>query len=177
MEIGILYVDKLLASEPSPRRDVLLRYIDIDPDDGLEYAWELTDVWKPFEELSTFRLDGVLAITLTTERGVRSSLVKRMWSRLNRYDNEKEPWHGGDNYAIGVWGKYFFCDQWDDMEDHLHIRHVDDPLVLVPGVGKQMNMPRPDRWPMDSKVTQFRGAWAPVPCWNMAIDIFDTQIF
>ena len=92
---------------------------------------------------------------------------------MNRYDNE-QPWHGGDNYAIGIWGDSFFCDQWDDHEDHLHIRKIGpDPREK----GQQLNLPRPSRWPTDAKVTQFRGEWIPVPEWEKAIVVFDKEMF
>ncbi len=130
-------------------------------------------IWKSLSEVDDFRKDGVLAITLTNERGNRLALFDRMWSRQNRYDNERS-WHGGDNYAIGIWGDRFFCDQWDDHEDHLHIRKI---IGSNENKGEQLNLPRPSRWPVDANVTQFRGEWVPVVDWHRAIEILEDEMF
>ena len=139
---------------------------------GILYS-DFIQVWKPFSDVGDFKKDGVLVIVLTTERGNRKALCARMWNRANRYD-VTEPWHGGDNYAIGVWGDYFFVDQWDDMDDHLHIRRTDDPHNLSV---KQMNIPRPNRWPSDSTVMVFRGEWVLQDQWHDAIRIMDEEMF
>ena len=167
MDIGILYADKVLATESTPPD--LIRY----QIDGSEYVFPLSRDWQPFAARKTFRRDGVLGISMTAERGVRSALLPRMWNRMNRYDNE-EPWHGGDTYVIGEINGWFFPDQYDDMEDHLHIRPIDDPLLEH---SKQMNMPKGPRWPEGADVTKFRGIWIPVPEWKKAIVVFDTEMF
>lgn len=124
----------------------------------------------PIEQAASLRKDGVLFISLSTEWGNRKALVTRMWNRRNRFDAE-EKWHGGDHYAVGFYGEFFFVDQWDDMDDHLHIRRLDDPH------GRQMNTPRGPRHPKDAVIHKFKGAWVPIDKWLEALKIFDSEMF
>lgn len=124
----------------------------------------------PIAEAGTLQNNGVLFIVLSTEWGNRKALVRRMWNRRNRFDAE-EPWHGNDHYAIGFLGEFFFCDQWDDMDDHLHIRRLDDPH------GRQWNTPRGRRHPTDATVYEFKGAWVLPAKWLEALKMFEEEMF
>jgi hypothetical protein len=169
IQVGILYVDKFPVGEPSPNTEPLLRMEVLDPLDDIRYAYELTIDWKPFAERGGLRRDGVLMITLTTERGIRKKLVWRMWSRRNI---EGHDWWGEDYYAVGTIDGKFFCRQWDESDLHARVRPIDDPHApweVWPEVTKLF----PDR----SEVDIFIGKYVPQELWDEALKIFEAELF
>ena len=88
-------------------------------------------VWKDFTNanLLAFVKTGVLFMSFTEERGNRSALVYRHWSRLNRED--LGIWHGQDIYYVGInpgTGKLFTHALDQDVFD-FRIRDIANPSV------------------------------------------------
>ena len=173
LEVGILYVDKFPAADPSPNAEVMLRMEAIDPRDGVLYAYELTDDWTPINAMLALRLDGVLTISVTARRGNRRGLAARMWSRQNNdiVAARDKPWWGEDSYAIGVMpdGR-FFTTQWAETDVSLFCRHIADG-------GHAGNIDFPRTWPNGSVVTIFDGAYLPPPLWTQALAVFEARMF
>jgi len=173
LEVGILYVDKFPAADPSPNVAILLRMEAIDPDDGILYAYELTDDWKPISETANFRLDGVLTLTVTSERGNRQALKSLEWSRQNNDTvvARNTAWWGEDNYAIGLMpdGRYFTT-SWPDNDEKIVTRSIIDGALRVPIMARRA-------FPPQAAVTVFIGFYLEPALWTQALAVFEARMF
>ncbi len=139
---------------------------------GILYS-DLSQVWKPFDDLDDFRTDGVLTITITSERGNRQALAARMWSRQNNdiQAARDSPWWGEDNYVIGVMpDNRFFTFQWADSEAFLHTRSSVDGSVQDPIALSRV-------FPPQANVNVFRGAYLLPADWLVALAVFEAEMF
>ena len=135
---------------------------------GILYS-DLTQVWKPFSEIADFRKDGVLMITLTTARGNRKALVKRLWARRNI---DGYGWWGEDYYAIGIIDGKFFCRQWDESDLYPRMRPIDNPHV------EWEVWPEPVKlFPEGAEVHIFVGKYVPQQQWEEALRIFEAELY
>lgn len=139
---------------------------------GILYADD-QQVWKPIAEKGDFRLDGVLCLTLTTERGNPSAICARMFSFQNNDLVAKSnlAWWGEDSYAIGVMpDNSFFTYQWAENDELLYARSID--------TGEQTTrIERPVFWPSGADVTVFTGEYLEPPEWEKALEVFKTELF
>jgi len=123
--------------------------------------------WLPFERRHELKRDGVLAVAVTTERGNRKALVKRLYRRKfsETYGIET------DYFAIGVDGSAFFGDQWDDYDEHLRYRSQlkphDEPTII--------RRPRP--FPAGADVIVFTGQYVSTEKWQAATAKMDKELF
>jgi hypothetical protein len=124
---------------------------------GILYA-DMTQDWASFDHVDGLSRDGVLTITLTTERGNRKALVARLW--------------GSDYYALGRIGEnYFFTDKWDEGDEMLRIKRLDKPHDTW------KPMVRPCRWPDSAKIVRFVGGYVPPEDWQRALQVFEREMF
>lgn len=139
---------------------------------GILYS-DLTQVWKPLADVGDFVTDGVLTITITSERGNRQALLARMWSRQNNdiQAQQDSPWWGEDNYLIGVMPQNrFFTYQWADGDENLRARSTvdgtDDGTISLSRA-----------FPPQATLTVFRGAYLVPADWLVALAVFEAEMF
>lgn len=135
---------------------------------GILYS-DWTQVWKFISDIDDLRKDGVLTITITSERGNKSSICARMWSLRNdkRFSGA---WWGDDKYAIGVLSDSFFTMQWADEDEFFHTRLIEDGSISD-------KIPRIQTFPPEADVTIFTGAYLEPPEWKKALKIFKNEMF
>ncbi len=139
---------------------------------GIFYA-DGIKVWKPLSEISNFRKDGVLTITLTSERGNRSALLARMWSYQNndRVAKRNKAWWGDDNYVVGIMpDNRFFTYQYSDYDDTFRARSTIDGSDAG-------TIQRPSMFPTDAIIYTFIGAYLEPLEWEKALIIFERDMF
>jgi len=134
---------------------------------------DLTQVWKPIADVGDFVTDGVLTISITSERGNRQALLARLWSWQNNETKTPQDatWWGEDNYAIGVMPQNrFFTFQWADGDENLQTRSTIDGTGLAP-----ISLSRV--FPPQATVTVFRGAFLEPADWLVALAVFEADMF
>jgi len=136
---------------------------------GVLYA-DLSQQWAPIDQLDLLPREGVLAIALTDNRGVRSGLLARHWSRRN--GREGTPWTGEDNYAIIFLNDVTFTtEQWPDEEEEYKVRSLASPHDAYTVADK------PSRFPAGAVIEKFIGAYVAPDTWAQALTIFDEEMF
>ena len=128
---------------------------------------DLSIVWIPFEKRYDLKPDGILAITLTTERGNRKALVSRLWRRKFSQTYGIST----DYFAIGVDGSAFFVDQWDEYDEFLQYKSQLNPHENPYPIKRS----RP--FPGSSSVVIFSGEYVSPEKWEEAITKFDSELF
>lgn len=139
---------------------------------GILYS-DQVQVWKPVLEVESFRLDEVLTFSFTTERGNRSALKHRMWSRQNNdiVAARDKPWWGDDFYAIGIMpdGRYFTT-QWPENDRLLYACSCIDGQAAG-------TIERDLGFPPQATVTIFKGGYLEPAEWEKALAVFETEMF
>ncbi len=139
---------------------------------GILYA-DGAKVWKPVPQTGDFKKTDVLTFSFTTERGNRSALKGRMWSRQNNdlVAKRDKAWWGEDIYYVGVMpdGRYFTTQNPENDEkiltfdgnDGTRLGTVDCPRTFPPG----------------AIIHRFVGGYLEPADWERALAVFETDMF
>lgn len=130
-------------------------------------------VWKPVSDAGLFVKIGVLTFSFTTERGNRSALLLRMWSRQNNdiVARRDKAWWGDDIYYVGVMpdGRYFTT-QVDENDEKIMAFSVED--------GERIGtIDCPRNFPADATIHRFIGGYLEPDEWKKALIIFEREMF
>ncbi len=139
---------------------------------GILYS-DGTQVWKPTTQMGDFQTFDVLTFSFTTERGNRSALLSRHWSRQNNdiVAMRNTAWWGDDIYYVGVLPNGdFFCKQ--EPEN-------DEKIVTFSSVdGSQSGIVEaPRTFPAEATMHRFIGAFLEPAAWESALAIFEAEMF
>lgn len=139
---------------------------------GLLYA-DGEQVWKPVTNMGDFKTFDVLTFSFTTERGNRSALLPRMWSRQNNDTKAASDlaWWGDDIYYVGVLpnGDYFTTQIPEDDEKIKTFSGVDGADTGI------VECPR--TFPADATMHRFIGAYLSPADWERALAVFEAEMF
>lgn len=139
---------------------------------GILYS-DLSKVWKPVSDAGLFIKTGVLTFSFTTQRGNRSALVQRRWSRQNNdiVAARDTAWWGDDIYYVGILpnGDFFTAQLPVDDEEIITFSDVDGTNT---GIATS-----PRTFPADAIMHKFIGDYLNPGQWQIALAIFETEMF
>ena len=139
---------------------------------GILYA-DGAKVWKPLAEMGDFKKTDVLTFSFTTERGNRSALIARMWSRQNNQTNPRQSvaWWGEDFYYVGVLPNGdFFTTQLAENDEKLITFSSNDGARSGVAIS-------PRTFPTDATIHRFVGAYLEPANWERALAVFERYMF
>ena len=130
-------------------------------------------VWKPLTEMGDFKTFDVLTLTFTHERGNRSALIERRWSRQNNdtVAARDKAWWGDDIYYVGVLPNGDFFTKQDPEND--------EKIITFSGNDGTRSgvIECPRTWPADATMHRFVGAYLEPADWERALAVFERDMF